>query len=383
MSTAGVDAKSPFVLRVLDANGRILLSVKNVFASDIRVSGKGKGGIGIGKHFSSDTYHITDIVELREGRIRSQFGDLDRKIQAAASDALPLEPQVVEPITASHTVFSGTLLEYLNRFQDYQIKPTQLIGWQAKVNEWHRSKNPAWLIVRHGIRNWKVCADVYDAHDLGAKVLTTDNEATVSFYEHCRSIPAPESFDLFASLKDGVIRSGTIKYCDNSDKPKIRQRLLQYGLQERSRAPRPYAHLKYSHIAAAKAGFSQSIATSPAANLIASATRCISPCNVLLTHTPQNGNFSVKHFHLLNENSVHDFGEQANLLKYFLAWTGVAAAKAGGAPVFHEFCRLADVFHAVGLDDFSTHDGIGLVESLEKILREATTVRLSIALAGG
>lgn len=377
VSTAGVDAKSPFELRVFDTNGRALALVKDVYASDIRVSGKGKGGVGIGEHFASDSYRITDVVEIRDGRIRSHFGDLDRKILVAVSDEPLLEPQLDQPIAAGQNIFSGTLLEYLNTIQSFLIKPADMVAWQAKVNVWHGSRDPSWLIVRHGIRGWRVSADIYDDSELGAKVLTTDNEATVSFYEHCRNTTAPDKFDLYAALKEGVIRSGTIKYCDERDRPSVKQRLLQHGLKECSRAPRPYNHLKYSHIAGAKAELSQAIAASPSASLIASATRCISPCNVLLTHTPK-GNYSVEHLHMLNEKSVYDFGEQKDLLKYFLAWIGGSAAKAGGSSVFHEFCHLADVFHAVGLDAFSDLNPTRLSEVLEKTLEAAAKICLTI-----
>ena len=70
---------------------------------------------------------------------------------------------------------------------------------------------------------------------------------------------------------------------------------------------RPHRYLKYSHLGRAKP---TRVPNGPLSPLLTIGVRCLSPMNIVLTHTPGGGNYSINHIHEIDGHIHNDLAEE-------------------------------------------------------------------------
>lgn len=283
-----------------------------------------------------------------------------------------------------NAVFNGTLQEYLLFLQPYLISSQRLVAWQKELN-YYFENNPEWIVIRNGATisgvNYKYCGKIFDISR--PTVITTDNEATVSLYEYARKNDPNSPFKLISLLKNNCIVTGTIKGSDltEAEKKDIIEDRLKYNFPIKNLfAPkRPFSEYKYSHIGRAKP---DRLPTGPLDPLITIGLRCVSPMNIILTHTPSAGNYSLKHIHELDGKIHLDLAEKDAgfiFLKYSVSLLARHVKSVPqGTSCLIKFLIFADILEELKMDKAMLMNEKIFNKEMEEIWNESSRLRVKI-----
>ncbi len=277
--------------------------------------------------------------------------------------------------------FSGTLSEYLKHMQKFLIEASRMVNWQRLVNEYCCSTDSKWFMGRYGISNWSICGNIYDLKledGNHCHVVTTDNEATVSFYEHCRKKDRPDgSLKVLEYLKSGAIKTGTIKgFKDPDERLEIDKKRSKFEIAGAGGFPtndKPYPMLKYSHMGDAKKNIPQDLNERSLACICTS--RTLSPMNIFMTHTG-SGNTRFRHEHRIDGRPSADIGEEEDIRQYFVAAIADHVKNIDdGLSTLFQFLQIARL--KIG-DLGDKWDQTAVSQNFEKLIKDAENIEILI-----